>query len=140
MPQPRRFVRFDRLIVSCRVVLLWSAALGAAGIARADQFAAVRYDGQSDELVVTMRYQGTNPNHRFSIQWGPCRRSSANPDLRLVAAAVTDDQWNDAAQDPFTTTVRFGLTDMPCRPAEVSLRTAPRYRYTIRIPAPPPPR
>lgn len=106
-------------------------------IAHADQFAAVRYDGSSDELVVTMRYQGTNPSHTFSLQWGRCLRSKDDANRQQVSVAVLDNDWNDEARDSFTTTVRFALADMPCRPAEVTLRTAPRYRYTLHVPAAP---
>ena len=42
------------------------AGIGANPTARADHFVDARYDAQSDELVVTMRYKGTNPNHDHS--------------------------------------------------------------------------
>ena len=40
----------------------------------ADSFGPVRYDPKSDQLIVAMIYDGTNPDHHFSIQWGPCRK------------------------------------------------------------------
>jgi hypothetical protein len=38
---------------------------------------------------------------------------------------------------PFDRTTRFDLTGMPCRPAKLTLRTAPRFVYAIQIPAAP---
>jgi hypothetical protein len=54
--------------------------------------------------------------------------------LQQVTAVVEDDQWNDAARSPYTKTVRFSLGDLACRPAALTLRTAPRFYYTITIP------
>ena len=113
------------------------AIFNANGVARADNFVAVRYDPPTDELVVTMRYRGSNANHAFTLQWGECKRLDSNPNLQQVSAVVLDDQWKDAAHELYTTTVRFGLADMPCRPAQVTLRSAPRYEYTISIPGAP---
>jgi|HubBroStandDraft_6_1064221.scaffolds.fasta_scaffold384676_2 hypothetical protein len=102
--------------------------------AGADNFAKVRYDKQADRLVVTMIYRGTNPNHNFSLKWGPCQTSDSG-DLPGATAEVLDDQYEDAAEQDFTKTVRLKLTDMPCpRPASITLRTAPRFFYTLTIP------
>jgi hypothetical protein len=85
-------------------------------------------------LVVTMIYRGTNPNHNFSLKWGPCQTSDSG-DLPGATAEVLDDQYEDAAEQDFTKTVRLKLTDMPCpRPASITLRTAPRFFYTLTIP------
>jgi hypothetical protein len=102
--------------------------------AKADNFASVRYSPQTDQLIVTMLYRGTNPHHHFSLKWGPCQANQSG-DLPGATAEVLDDQYDDAAQQDFSKTVRFSLGDMPCaRPASVSLRTAPRFFYTLTIP------
>jgi hypothetical protein len=102
--------------------------------AKADNFGKVRYDKQTDRLVVTMLYRGTNPNHHFSLKWGPCQANQSG-NLPGATAEVLDDQYEDAAEQDFTKTVRLSLADMPCtRPASVSLRTAPRFFYTLTIP------
>ena len=108
-----------------------AAFLGQA--AQADTFARVTYDRNDDSLVVTMRYRGTNPNHNFSLQWGACRTDPSNK-LPVVSVEVLDDQFQDRAQQDFKKTVRFSLTGLPCRPAAVTLRTAPRFYYTLTIP------
>ena len=64
----------------------------------ADNFADAHYDASSDELVVTMRYQGTNPNHTFAIQWGPCSPPQEGSSDNRADATLTDDQWRDAAR------------------------------------------
>jgi hypothetical protein len=101
---------------------------------RADNFGRVRYDKQNDRLVVTMLYRGTNPNHNFSLKWGPCKAKQSG-DQPGVTAEVLDDQYDDAAEQDFTKTVRFGLADMPCsRPVSVTLTTAPHFFRTLTIP------
>lgn len=103
----------------------------------ADNFANVHYDARTDELVATMIYRGTNPNHGFSLQWGTCQESSASDKPREIAAEVLDSEWNDAALQSFRKTVRFSLANLTCRPAKVTLRTAPRFLYTVLVPRAP---
>lgn len=101
--------------------------------AYADSFANAHYDASTDELVVTMKYRGTNPDHAFTLSWGKCKKGPpGNP--REVAAQVLDDQWQDHAKIDFTKTTRFSLAKVPCRPAKVTLRTAPRFYDTVLIP------
>jgi hypothetical protein len=127
------FLRISRwtIAVSALLViapsLLWHAA-------RADNFTDVRYDAVKDQLVISMVYRGTNPNHTFSLKWGACK-DAQNDSVREVAAQVLDSQWQDTAQGTYTKTTRFSLSDLPCRPAKVTLRTAPRFIYTVVIPA-----
>jgi hypothetical protein len=115
-------------------LILAAAAIAFSLGAKADNFAKVRYDKQTDRLVVTMVYSGTNPNHTFTLKWGPCQANQSG-NLAGATAEVLDDQHDDAAEQEFTKTVRFSLAGMPCsRPASVSLRTAPRFFYTLTIP------
>jgi hypothetical protein len=121
-----------------RHLLFWLVLAAAATFftlgAQADNFENVQYDKQADQLVVTMIYRGTNPNHNFSLKWGECQvRESGG--LPGVTAEVLDDQFDDAAEQDFKKSVRFSLTGMPCpRPANISLKTAPRFFYTLTIP------
>lgn len=55
--------------------------------------------------------------------------------LHAMAADVLDSQWQDEHFRPYEKTVRFSLAGIPCRPAKVTLRTAPRFIYTVLIPA-----
>jgi len=112
------------------------AATLIANVATADNFGRIYYEPKTDRLVVTMVYRGTNPNHHFTLQWGECQTNQSG-NLPGVTVDVLDDQFNDLAQQDFRKTIRFKLTDMPCaRPASVTLRTAPRFFYTLTIPAP----
>lgn len=104
--------------------------------ARADNFVDAHYDAQTDDLVVTMRYRGTNPDHGFTIRWGRCKPADSGADQQ-ISAVVLDDQWNDAARTPFTKTARFSVATLTCRPAHVTLHTAPRFYYQVDIPSPP---
>jgi hypothetical protein len=99
----------------------------------ADRFVNAYYDAQTDELVVTMSYRGTNPDHTFSLQWGECK-NSANGSANEIVADVNDSQWHDAAHQDFKKTTRFSLDDLTCRPAKLTLRTAPRTYYRLQIP------
>jgi hypothetical protein len=115
------------------LIIAAAATLTSLG-ARADNFANIRYSKQTDRLVVTMLYRGTNPNHNFSLKWGPCQASQSGG-LAGATAEVLDDQYGDAAEQDFSKTVRLSLAGMPCpRPASVTLRTAPRFFFTLTIP------
>jgi hypothetical protein len=102
--------------------------------AAADSFRGIYYDRTANELVVTMAYQGTNPNHNFTLQWGPCQSSDSDSTAR-VDASILDDQFEDAAQRDYQTVARLSLADIPCpRPVSVTLHTAPRRSLTLVIP------
>ena len=111
-----------------------AAACCVVGAAQADAFSAAHYDPRTDQLVVTMVYGGTNPDHSFSLRWGKCQAPASGDEVYQVAAQVLDSQWSDAALHDYTKTVRFSLKGLQCRPAEVTLHTAPRYYYSVRIP------
>jgi hypothetical protein len=122
-----------RLSLICLLATL-GASLYSSG-AQADNFARVHYDKQADRLVVTMVYRGTNPDHKFSLKWGECQAAQAGS-LPGVTVEVLDDQFDDQAQQDFKKTVHFDLAGLPCpRPAAITLRTAPRFFYTLTIPA-----
>jgi hypothetical protein len=116
--------------------LSWAASLSvfAASALHADTFSSAYYDANTNELVVTMVYGGTNPDHQFSVQWGACQTLGNDGSNHQIVAEVLDSQWNDAAQQTFTKTLRFSLAGLNCRPATVTLRTAPRFEYTLQIP------
>jgi hypothetical protein len=119
-----------RLRRYCRAAAPCLLAMSAA---QAATFSSAYYDPTANELVVTMIYGGTNPNHQFSVQWGTCRPLGNNGNHQ-IAADVLDSQWDDAAQQQFTTTVRFSLAGVNCLPAAITLRTAPKYEYTLQVP------
>jgi hypothetical protein len=100
---------------------------------RADNFSKAYYDSRTDQLVVSMSYGGSNAKHAFTLQWGQCQKVSGGQQLE-VTAQVLDSQLQDAALRPYKKTVRFSLANVPCRPAIVALRTAPRFIYTVVIP------
>jgi hypothetical protein len=125
-------------VVTMRAALL-SASLVTAGlclpgtsVVRAATFSSAYYDPRTNELVVTMIYDGTNSDHQFSLQWGQCQPLGKAG--HQIVGEVLDGQWNDAAERSFTKIVRFGLASLNCRPATVTLWTAPRYEYTLQIP------
>jgi hypothetical protein len=101
--------------------------------ALADTFSAVSYDAAQNELVITMSYDGSNPNHAFTLRWGTC--SVGRSGIQSVPVEVLDNQWQDTTTQTYSKTTHFSLDAMPCRPARLSLRTAPRFHTTIMIPA-----
>ena len=116
------------------VTAIATAALSCS--ARADNFVDAHYDAQTDDLVVTMRYRGTNPDHAFTLRWGDCNPAESGQGLQ-ISAVVLDSQWSDATRSPFAKTTRFSLATVTCRPAQVTLHTAPRFYYRVDIPASP---
>jgi hypothetical protein len=100
----------------------------------ADNFGKVYYDKTKDELVVTMSYSGSNPDHGFSLKWGKCLPDQSGG-LPGVTAEVLDNQFQDRALKDYQKITHFSLSGLPCsRPARVTLRTAPRFFYTLTIP------
>lgn len=116
-------------------VMIALAGAAPASNVHAAAFGGLRYDAQRDELVVTIDYRGTNPDHSFTLQWGPCRSTASARGGHEIAAEMIDSQWDDHAQREYQKVVRFDLADMHCRPAELTLRTAPGFHGTIFVPA-----
>lgn len=113
------------------------AMMTATAAVMADTFGLVHYDPKSDQLIVTMIYEGTNPNHNFSIQWGRCRKivnQLGDSAHQIINLDILDDQGNDAARESYTKTVRVPLTGLSCRPATVTLWTPPNHYTTLDIP------
>jgi hypothetical protein len=104
------------------------------GTARADTFLRAHYSAKKDQLVITMSYRGTNPNHAFTVRWGECK-TSKNGGSREIDAEILDSQSQDVEQQDFEKTVRIDLAAVTCRPATLTLRTAPRFIFTLQIPA-----
>lgn len=113
--------------------LLLAGLWAAAPVAFADAFGDARYDPVTDSLLVTLLYRGTNPVHRFTLQWGACTSPDANG-VSHVAAQVLDSEWDDPAMEDYSETVHLSLAGLPCRPAEVTLRTAPRFIINVFVP------
>jgi hypothetical protein len=103
----------------------------------ADTFGPVRYDPKSDQLLVTMIYDGTNPDHHFSIQWDPCRKLKLDDEPRApahqTAVLIVDDQGDDKAKTSYTKTITVSLAALSCRPARVTLVTLPDLNGVNRI-------
>ena len=118
---------------ACLALLLGLIALASIRIAQADNFSRVYYDASKDELVIRMNYRGTNPDHTFTLQWGPCKTTQDGAPSEM-AADVLDSQWQDNAQRDFKKTFRVKLADMVCRPCKLTSRTAPRFFYMLQIP------
>lgn len=118
--------------VFCLVLGAAAASFLPAQPAAADNFGNVFYDKKNDQLVVTMLYRGTNPHHGFSLKWGSCETKQSSP-LPGVTAEVLDDQFEDPAQQDFKKTVHFDLSNLPCRPVRLTLRSAPRFFYSLTI-------
>jgi len=100
---------------------------------RGDNFGRVYFDPATDELVIGIVYLGTNPDHQFTLKWGSCETRDGNQ--REITGVLLDQQWQDAAQQEFRKTLRFSLADLDCRPAAATVRTAPRFFFTLQIPA-----
>jgi|SRR5215469_5786042 len=130
-PRGRRLLKHFGLIAAVMMTTATAAVMAAS-------FGPVRYDPSGDELVVTMIYDGTNADHHFSIQWGPCRKVDQDHQAhQIIEASILDDQWNDAATKTYTQIVRVPLATLACRPATVTLRTAPDFYESLDIPARP---
>ena len=100
---------------------------------RADDFENVSYDSSTDELVIVVNYSGTNPDHQFTLNWGECQTKDDNQSE--LFGDLIDQQSRDAARQDYRKTLRFSLAAIDCRPATVTIRTAPRFFASVKIPA-----
>ena len=133
---PGGFAQQWTALISCTPIALLFGLVSSMLIvlAHADDFSQAYYDSRNDQLVITMIYRGTNPDHTFSLKWGQCQKTP-DGNANEISVEVLDSQWQDDARRDFKKTLRFGLTELQCRPAKVTLRTAPRFIYTLMIPA-----
>jgi hypothetical protein len=128
----RRLVDFR----SCLLIAVAVAMATASAAATAATFGPVRYDPNGDQLVVSMIYDGTKPNHHFSIHWDTCRKDD-QPVRQTIGVNILDDDYNDAATTTYTETMTVPLATLSCRPATVVLWTPPRSTTSVDIPARP---
>jgi hypothetical protein len=70
-----------------------SLSVLAATASYAAALSSVAYDPKTDELIVTMSYQGTNPDHQFSVQWGDCQTVGDDGNTHQIVGVVLDSQW-----------------------------------------------
>lgn len=132
-----RVSTFRQKWASGRVITFAVPMVIATAVVMAEDFGPVHYDPKSDQLIVTMIYDGTNPNHHFSIQWGRCRTlvdQLHEPAHKIIDVGVLDDQGNDAAMKSYTKIVRVPLAGLSCRPATVTLWAPPNSSTSIDIP------
>ncbi|HUA23435.1 MAG TPA: hypothetical protein VMA54_04915 [Steroidobacteraceae bacterium] len=113
------------------------AMVVANAVVMAEDFGDVHYDAKGDQIIVTVTYDGTNPNHHFSIRWGRCQNihdQLHGPARKIVDVGILDDQGNDAAIKSYTETVRVPLAGLSCRPATVTLWAPPNSSTSVDIP------
>jgi hypothetical protein len=121
--------------VKIPIAMLGAVSMLAVGNASADSFGRIAYDAKADQLILTMIYRGTNPDHEFSLKWGECKTL---PDgSNEVSGEVLDSQARDAARQDFKKTVHLSLDGLSCRPAKITLHSAPRFYASMHIPAAP---
>jgi hypothetical protein len=121
--------------IRLRMLVPLACLAAAFGPVSADNFGPHYYDRATDQLVVTMLYGGTNPNHAFTLKWDACEFDDSGRRLPLVNGQVLDDQFNDVEKQQYKTVARFSIADMPCpRPAIVTLSTAPGFSFRLVIP------
>ena len=126
-----------RKVLPGSLIALAVMMMTAATTARADVFGSVHYDPKNDQIIVTVIYHGTNPNHHFSIQWGRCHRLHDHlqgPARKIINLGILDNQGNDAAIKRYTRIVRVSLAGVTCRPATVTLWMPPHQYTRLDIP------
>jgi hypothetical protein len=122
-----RRATFGRL-VACIAALLYAAPAAAILVA------ALTYDAAKDQLVMTIAYRGTNPDHQFKVQWDTCKKLTE--ERMQILGVLVDSQPNDLARQEFTKPLRIDLRDFSCRPAKVTIRTSAGFFTSVDVPAP----
>lgn len=125
-----RFVQYLRIcLVACLAAVLYVAPAAAVSIT------ALSYDPGKDQLVMTIAYRGTNPDHEFTVQWDACKRRG---DERMeIFGLLVDSQPNDLARQEFKKPLRIELRDFTCRPSTATIRTSAGFFASVNIPPSP---
>ena len=76
---------------------------------------------------------GTQPDHEFTVQWGPCYGTGGPP--AGVVGRLIDRQGGDIAREEFRVIERIGLGSLACRPAVVTLRLGKVSHRRVYVPA-----
>lgn len=129
-----RRVTLGRLTQRLRIWAACLAALLYVAPAAAISVTALTYDASKDQLVMTIAYRGTNPDHQFRVQWDACKK--LDDERMQILGLLVDDQPNDRAKQDFTKPLRINLRDFSCRPSKVTIRTSAGFFTSIDIPAP----
>lgn len=129
-----RRVTLGRLVQHLRIWAACTAALFYIAPAAAVTVTALKYDPAKDQLVMSITYRGTNPDHRFKVQWETCKR--LDDERQQILGLLVDSQPNDHARQDFTTPMRVDLRDFGCRPAKVTIRTSAGFFASVDVPAP----
>lgn len=121
-----------RRATSGRLWLTCIAALFYFSTAAAVTVTVLTYDAGKDQLVMTIAYRGTNPDHRFTVKWDPCKR--LDDERMQILGLLVDSQPNDLARQEFTTPLRIDLRDFSCRPSKVTIKTSTGFFHSVDIP------
>lgn len=122
-----RLVQHLRIWVACLAALLYVAPAAAITVP------ALTYDPGKDQLVLTIAYRGTNPDHQFTVQWDECTR--LNDERMQILGLLVDSQPDDLARQEFRKPLRIDLRDFSCRPAKVTIRTSAGFFTSVDVPA-----
>src|SRR5687768_9219889 len=107
-----RRATLGRLVTSLRIWVACFAALLYVAPAAAVSVTALSYDAGKDQLVLTIAYRGTNPDHKFTVQWDACKKLS---DERMqIFGLLVDSQPDDLARQDFTKPMHIDLRDFSC--------------------------
>ena len=121
-----RRVTLGRFVASLFALLYLAPAL-------ATTVTGLSYDARKDQLVMTLAYRGTNPDHQFSVQWDACKK--LDDERMQIFGLLVDSQPNDRALQEFTKLKRIDLRDFSCRPSKVTIRTSAGFFTSVDIPA-----
>ena len=92
------------------------------------------YDADTDELVFTIAYRGSHPDHTFTVAWETCR--TMGDGHQEIFGIVLDSDPRDPARIELKKTERVSLETFSCHPAIVAIGLAnPLYRRVLTIPA-----
>ncbi|GFE83108.1 hypothetical protein GCM10011487_51080 [Steroidobacter agaridevorans] len=128
-----RRATLGRLVQHLRIWVLGFAVLLYVAPAAAVSVTALTYDTGKDQLVLTIAYRGTNPDHEFKVQWDACKK--LDDERMQILGLLVDNQPDDLARQEFTKPMRIDLRDFSCRPAKVTIRTSAGFFTSVDIPA-----
>ena len=89
----------------------------------------VKYNSSTNQISVTLSFDGGNEQHVFTPAFDPCDKTT---DPYGLAVRLEDSGWEDTGTEPQEWTVVFSLEDLSCLPAELTV-FAGHAHHTIQI-------
>lgn len=105
-------------------------SFGSTSTLQAATLQAVQFDQDSQQLLITVSYQGGLKPHSFSLLWDACQVVHG---AQEIAARLIDSGWDDTGTSEISQQLSFDLSAQTCKPAMLHLFSDRHSRASVWI-------